>query len=204
MNIITTIINRLKFQTYTIMLVKKKVETVKKDLNEAVDIVISENLKKHEEVFLQRAHVEKMNVKKYLITISKRIERGDICALLKINEDYVAFLFISFRQAFIDTVDYVLPLDSNQVAIHDVYTFPSFRGKNYYPLLFNRVNKYLADRNYSQIVLWLMPHNKRSIRSHIKIGFDVVSAIICRKEFLGVGWTSSVDSKQNLREYLNG
>lgn len=196
------ILKRVKYQKFTVLMVKVSTSSLIKKYNEDYNLVWINKPNEMLHVFLLRAELEKNMAAQYIHEVNQRFIKGNQCVILKEGDTIASYLFISYNEAYIDAVDYNLSLLPDQAAVYDVYTFPEFRGRSLYPRLFFLVSDILKERGYNEILLWLMPHNLRSIKSHLKIGFNEVSATICRKEFLGLSRISTDFSKHELKGYL--
>jgi hypothetical protein len=116
---------------------------------------------------------------------AKRINRGDRCFLLLINNEPVSYHWVASENVYIETTDSLYDLPTNCCVIYDGFTSSLYRGKGYYRLLYSLSTRQLFEEGFRKVWIWVMRHNIVTIKAHDQLGFKQIKYEISLCTFLG-------------------
>ena len=122
---------------------------------------------------------------KYLAIFDKRLQRGDNCWVLYINERPASYLWTGWANVFIETLRYNVKLENDVFAVYDGYTKNDYRRRGCFVWLLHEIMASMAARGYAKLILWVMKHNVVAIKTHIRCGFDRVIMEMAYVSFAG-------------------
>ncbi len=196
--------NRLKYSSTSIYLTKTCIDKTLIDTADIRNLKVVMTSASFKNLAAFRASEDPtISLTQYLKIIEKRFSRGDRCLiLLNTNEVPVSYLFVSEKVIDIPEVNLCRSLTNAEASIFDVYTFSTSRGKGYHQQLFQKSYSYLSQCSIDNVYLWLMKHNKASIKAHLKVGFRYVLCKYTFSKVLGFGFRTKKKDVHLLEELL--
>lgn len=203
--IIISLHNRIKYKKNTIYLTETNINERFIKTCDINNLKIVGNISSFINLAYSRATEDStISFKQYIKTAEERFLRGDCCFILINTEgNPVSYMFASYKVIDIPEVKLHLKLLNAEVSIFDVYTFLFERRKGYHQQLFNKVYCYLGKNKIETVYLWLMKHNKASIKAHMKVGFKRVLCEYNFYKFFGIGIRTSKKNIKTLSELLD-
>ncbi len=195
--------NKIKYEVITVYLTKLDISEKECTNESEADFYVTDCLADIKDAIKNRGEREYSSPYGYLKEVEQRFREGSKCFYLKECNKISSFLFLSFMRAEITPVKITEELGKDEVAVFDVYTFPKYRGKNYYPKLFNNTVRHLRGLNIKYILLWLMEHNNKSLKVHYKIGFRHIHKVYQLKRIFGLRIRKSKEVDLELFDLIN-
>jgi GNAT superfamily N-acetyltransferase len=107
----------------------------------------------------------------YLKDLTERFNNAYKAFALLSGNKIVTLFFASNQKHFIEQVCYSFQPAEREIAISDIYTLKEHRNKGLYQLLINHAIKYCQSKEFETFVMWIMKHNRATIRAQQKAGF---------------------------------
>ncbi len=98
----------------------------------------------------------------------------DICYLVNDTEIYIAFIYLSIRNEYVEGAD-----ESPIAYIEGIYVKPEFQNKGIAKRLITEAEQWARSKNLKQIASDTTLTNLASIEFHKHIGFKEVERIVC-------------------------
>lgn len=170
---------RWKTETETIYLILTYLDghyLLDKKLPPSNEVKMYRNFNDIKDIMLRRCEEDGMHGN-YINEYQKRIKRGDCLVTLLIGNDIISYIFISEKKAYFSQLNFSEYLENECFAVYDVYTFKKYRGKGLYEILLAEVFREFKKRGYTKFWLWVMKHNKISLKVHQKLNINHVIKI---------------------------
>lgn len=122
----------------------------------------------------------------YTKEIAHRLHKGmSACALL-LNGKIVSMFFTSKQDYLVDQVNYIYTPENNEILITDIYTLIEYRKKGLYSLLLQHAINYYKEIGINTFVMWIMKHNRATIKAQLKVGFKEIFQTVQMFSWLGI------------------
>jgi ribosomal protein S18 acetylase RimI-like enzyme len=123
----------------------------------------------------------------YLDKLKNRFNDGvRACALLDDNNRIVSIFFTSNQTTFVEQINFHFKPANHEIVITDIYTLMNMRRKGLYVLLLNHAAKYFGNQGFDSFVMWIMKHNRATIRAQLKAGFIDIFQSVHLFSWLGI------------------
>jgi len=100
----------------------------------------------------------------------KRLHRGDVCFLARIEDVPLAYVWIAFNEWKHPQLEYTFPLDKS-VWLYDVFSDPAHRRQGVYATLLHYVMQWLEQRGYERVYGLILRGNVATWVAHKRGGF---------------------------------
>lgn len=123
----------------------------------------------------------------YLNDLGRRFENGTKACTLTDGQGRIASIFFtSDRVTRVEQIRCDYSPRPGEIVITDIYTLKSHRRKGLYLLLLQHAKDYFAERGFDAFVMWIMKHNRATIRAQLRAGFTHVFQTITLRTWLGL------------------
>ena len=117
----------------------------------------------------------------YTSKVKEVLKENALAFVLLENHKALGYIFVQVKSTTISQLPMKLPLPGNIFSFIDLYIYNENRGKKFHELLYYVAIESMQRKGYSDFWCWLMEHNQRSIKAHVKIGIHQVTKIITRR-----------------------
>jgi hypothetical protein len=107
----------------------------------------------------------------------KRFSKGDLAAALLNRNKIVNISWIAKDSLFINEIKKEFRIAKDEIIIYDVTTKVEDRGKGYYRLILEEINKWAMNRRYKTSIIYSDIKNLSSIKGILKAGYKKKQAI---------------------------
>jgi hypothetical protein len=108
----------------------------------------------------------------------ERYLKGHTPAALWYNGQIVNISWIAKSPLFINEIKKEYKADKNKIIIFDVITKTEERGKGFYAVMLEMINRWALDNGYSQSIIYSESKNLPSIKGIMKAGYKKKETII--------------------------
>lgn len=122
----------------------------------------------------------------YSSEIATRLRSGVTAHALLENGKIVTIFFATKEKCNIGQVNYTYTPEHGEIAITDIYTLAPFRKRGLYSQLLHHAAGCFSASGDRTFVMWIMKHNRATIRAQIKNGFSEVFQTVIWFSWLGI------------------
>jgi predicted GNAT family acetyltransferase len=109
--------------------------------------------------------------------LQRRMRRGDIVSIGFVDEEPVAYTWMTFQNADVKELALVLKLEPGELVQYDTFVSPQWRGRGFqYPLNVPVLN-YAREHGYRKTLAWVHVLNTRSFKNQLRSGKRVIQKV---------------------------
>ncbi|MBC7790287.1 MAG: GNAT family N-acetyltransferase [Anaerolineae bacterium] len=124
--------------------------------------------------------------------VTDRLGSGHLCFAARYQGRIIGATWATTKRAWIDYLDYDLPLRAGEVYTYDGFTLPEYRGHGVAPAISVHMLRYFAEAGYQRATRTILPENSASLRARKKAGYTPVGVM----GYMRIGpWTRHFFSK---------
>lgn len=101
--------------------------------------------------------------------ILQRITNGNICFILKINDEISHFQWLCVKNTnYVYSYMKSIELNSDEAVVYNIYTYPKFRGKKLFNYISFKMAEFLYRNGYNYLIAYVGYMNMKSLVFHRK------------------------------------